>query len=162
MPFQTVRIERWDDIAKHAQNEWLYRGQRSATWGLKTSLQRSCDRRDVPPADRRAHEDAEPYVPAAWPINAFRLNERLRIQQGAFLIPGDISKPFLENLEALPNHDHRDNVIKIVIPFTERRTALKHLFQMGISRTTLFPGLDGFADSLSIYHPVVDDPINWA
>jgi hypothetical protein len=269
MPFQTVRIERWDDIAKHAQNEWLYRGQRSATWDLKTSLQRSCDRRNVPPADRRAHEDAlfrefrrtyhqyavhiparnavvewlslmqhhgaptrlldfnysiyiasyfalekaeedcavwavrgpwalqesakllrsagkpnvermesrfvegdeevvqalfltEPYVPAAWPINAFRLNERLRIQQGAFLIPGDISRPFLENLEALPKHDHRDNVIKIVIPFTDRRTALKHLFQMGISRTTLFPGLDGFADTLSIYHPVVDDPINWA
>src|SRR5581483_5023937 len=70
---------------------------------------------------------AEPYVAAAWPINAFRLNERLRLQQGAFLIPGDISKPFMTNLEALPGHDRRDNVVKIVIPFSERRAALKNL-----------------------------------
>lgn len=44
---------------------------------------------------------SKPYVAAAWPINPFRLNERLRVQQGAFLIQGDISKPFTENLGAL-------------------------------------------------------------
>lgn len=270
MPFETIRIDRWDEISKYAQHEWLYRGQRLATWDLKTSLQRSCDQRNVPAEGRRAHEDAlfrefrrayhqyaqhvpqlqavvewlslmqhhgaptrlldfnysifiasyfaleraaeqdcavwavrgpwalqesakvlraagkpnvdrmekrfiegdeevvqalffsEPYVSAAWPINAFRLNERLRIQQGAFLIPGDVSKPFTANLEALPNHHLRENVLKIVIPIDEKRTAIKNLFQMGISRTSLFPGLDGFAESLSVYHPVVDDPINWA
>jgi len=35
------------------------------------------------------------------------------------------------------------------------------LFQMGISRTSLFPGLDGFAKSLDIFHPVVHNPIAW-
>jgi hypothetical protein len=171
----------------------LYRGQRSAKWDLKTSAQRSCDRRHIEPGRRREHEEAlfrefrrtyhqyathvpdpravvewlslmqhhgaptrlldfnysiyiasyfalenaeedcaiwavrgpwalresaqllraagkanvdrmerrfvegdeevvqalffaEPYA-AAWPINAFRLNERLRIQQGAFSHP---------------------------------------------------------------------------
>lgn len=44
---------------------------------------------------------SKPYVAAAWPINPFRLVERLRVQQGAFLIQGDISRPFVESLTAL-------------------------------------------------------------
>lgn len=104
----------------------------------------------------------EPYVRAAWPINAFRLNERLQIQQGAFLIPGDVSEGFATNLQALPGHDSRENVIEIVIPESERPQAIRNLFEMGISRTGLFPGLDGFARSLDVYHPVVHNPIGWA
>ena len=69
-----------------------------------------------------------PYVAAAWPINAFHLNQRLRIQQGAFLIPGDISKPFMTNLEALPGHDSKDNLLKIVI-VRERRVAFAICFR---------------------------------
>ena len=104
----------------------------------------------------------EPYVRAAWPINAFRLNERLRIQQGAFLIPGDVSEAFATNLQALAGHDLRENVIEIVIPESERPQGVRNLFEMGISRTGLFPGLDGFARSLDVYHPVVHNPIGWA
>jgi hypothetical protein len=279
MDIQTVRVKHWREISDYAKGGWLhpgdtpggwlYRGQRNAAWDLKTSVERSCERRAVEPAGRREHEDAlfrefrrsyhqyaahvpdpnavvewlslmqhhgaptrlldfnysiyiasyfalekaeedcavwavrgpwalqesakllraagkpnvermerpptegddevvqtlfldEPYVAAAWPINAFRLNQRLRIQQGAFLIPGDISKPFMTNLETLPGHDSEKNVLKIIIPHEERQPALRNLFQMGISRTSLFPGLDGFSDSLSIYHPVVDDPTKWA
>jgi hypothetical protein len=99
----------------------------------------------------------EPYVAAAWPINPFRLNERLRIQQGIFLVPGDISKSFTENIEALEGYDHPDSVLKIIIPAAERPNALRGLFQMGISRTNLFPGLDGFAHSLNVFHPVAYD-----
>ena len=102
-----------------------------------------------------------PYVCAAWPINAFRLNERLRIQEGVFLIPGDVSESFVNNLKALPGHDLLENVIEIVIPGAERRSAIENLFQMGISRTSLFPGLDGFAKSLDVYHPVVHKPVRW-
>jgi len=43
----------------------------------------------------------KPYVLAAWPMNPFRLNERLRVQQGVFMIQGDIDRPFIENLKAL-------------------------------------------------------------
>ena len=102
----------------------------------------------------------EPYVRVACPLNPFRLNERLRLQKGAFLIPGDISASFIENLEALDGHDDPAHVVRIVLPLALRREALRHLFQMNISRTSLFPGLDGYAQSLGIYHPVFD-PVDW-
>jgi hypothetical protein len=97
-----------------------------------------------------------PFVRAACPLNPFRLNERLRIQKGAFLVPGDISVSFMENLEALAAHDNAANVVRLVIPAKLRGQALRQLFQMNISRTSLFPGLDGYARSLGIYHPVFD------
>jgi hypothetical protein len=102
-----------------------------------------------------------PYVRAAWPINPFRLNERLRIQEGAFLIVGDVSESFVSNFEAMPGHDQPENVIEIVIAGNDRQKALESLFGMGISRTSLFPGLDGFSKSLDVYHPVVHKPIEW-
>jgi hypothetical protein len=94
----------------------------------------------------------EPYVHAAWPINAFRLSERLRIQRGAFLIPGDVSTSFMANLRGLPGYESPRHVVKIVIPYELRLRALDRLFTMGISRSSLFPGLDGFAKSLGVYH----------
>lgn len=101
-----------------------------------------------------------PHVKAACPLNPFRLDERLRIQKGAFLVPGDISVSFTENLQALAGHDDPTHVVQLVIPFKLRAEALRQLFQMNISRTSLFPGLDGYAQSLGIYHPVFD-PVRW-
>jgi len=98
----------------------------------------------------------EPHAKAACPLNPFRLNERLRIQKGAFLVPGDVQASFMENLEALPGHNEAAHVVKIVIPFELRREALRELFQMNVTRTSLFPGLDGYAQSLGIYHPVFE------
>jgi hypothetical protein len=43
----------------------------------------------------------EPYVRALWPRNPYHLNERLRIQQGVFLIPTDVCATFQDNLQAL-------------------------------------------------------------
>ena len=104
----------------------------------------------------------KPYVCAAWPINAFRLNQRLRIQQGVFLIPGDVEKPFVDNLAALMVGDpeSKGKLLKIVISRKVGREAVKRLFSMGISRTSLFPGLDGYARSLNVWHPEYD-PIPW-
>jgi len=104
---------------------------------------------------------SKPYVAAAWPINPFRLNERLRVQQGAFLIQGDISKPFTENLDALSRGRRTDSILKIVIPESLRREALRRLWSMDISRAALFPGLDGFAKSLGINHSLFN-PAPWA
>src|SRR5512137_1942207 len=39
-----------------------------------------------------------PATPCACPANPFRLNERLRVQKGIFLVCGDITRPFSENL----------------------------------------------------------------
>lgn len=102
-----------------------------------------------------------PYVCAAWPINPFRLNQRLRIQQGVFLIPGEVAEPFMANLEALlVGPDSVNKILKIVIPVEIGRVAARRLFAMGISRTSLFPGLDGYARSLQVWHPAYD-PIIW-
>jgi hypothetical protein len=102
----------------------------------------------------------KPYVAAVWPINPFGLNERLRVQQGVFLIQGDISKPFLDNLSALSNGP-TDNIVRIVIPESLRIPALRALWSMDISRAALFPGLDGFAKSLGVNHSLFN-PALWA
>ena len=103
-----------------------------------------------------------PYACAVWPINPFRLNQRLRIQQGVFLIPGDVDQPFMANLEALTvDSDSNDKLLKIVIPRKVARETVRRLFSMGLSRTTLFPGLDGYARSLGVWHSAYD-PINWS
>ena len=60
---------------------------------------------------------------------------------------------FMDNLAALPGYRSPANVVKIIIPKAMRREALEQLFSMNVSRTSLFPGLDGYASSLGIYHP---------
>jgi hypothetical protein len=79
------------------------------------------------------------------PVEPVRLSERLSIQQGTFMCPGDARASFMENLEAMPGWE--DHVRHITLPFTERGRALEDLRKMNITRTSLFPGLDGFAQS---------------
>ena len=81
-------------------------------------------------------------------VTPFRLNERLTSQQGVFLCPGDPSVPFENNLRSMPGHHYRKNLVKIVVPGTARTVALRYLRRMNIDSSTLFPGLDGFAESL--------------
>ena len=47
----------------------------------------------------------EKPVLCACPQTPFRLNERLRIQMGVFMVPGSIEASFEENLRALPQHE---------------------------------------------------------
>lgn len=101
-----------------------------------------------------------PLVAVAYPINPYRLNERLRIQRGVFMIVGDVTKSFMDNLSALPDADSPQHVVKIVIPAAQRLTALSQLFYMGIARSSLFPGLDGYAQSLGVFHSAYD-PTKW-
>jgi hypothetical protein len=102
-----------------------------------------------------------PHVRACWPTNPFRLNGRLVIQRGAFVIPGDVRTSFMANLDALTMHRGGDHLLKIIIPNKEAQKAQRELFSMGISRASLFPGLDGFAQSLAGWHPVLE-PSEWA
>ena len=84
-------------------------------------------------------------------MNPCRLNERLVIQQGVFLCPGDISIPFEDNLAELLSGDGSHDAFtkfKINVDSTQRYEILQHLHRMNMNRATLFPGLDGFAQSL--------------
>ena len=83
--------------------------------------------------------------------NPFHLNERLIVQQGAFLCPGDISFPLSDNLSALDGGHSRDNIIKFTLDFdgTSVREFAKILMRMNVDSAVLFPGLDGFARSIT-------------
>jgi len=85
----------------------------------------------------------EKFVYGASPIGA---NERLAIQQGLFLCPGDVRYTFETNLGAFSTR--RSSLIKITIPIGCRTRALRDLHRMNMNAATLFPGLDGFARSM--------------
>jgi hypothetical protein len=95
--------------------------------------------------------DRSPPTALVLAVDPFRLNERLVIQQGVFLCPGDVSCTFEENLAAvLPSPPH-DALLQFVIGDSVelRRKLLWQLQHMNMNSATLFPGLDGFARSLA-------------
>lgn len=84
-----------------------------------------------------------------YPVNPFELHERLTIQQGLFLCPGDISVSFHSNLDALADLPGASGKFyKLILRKTYRSEILQILHRMNMSSATLFPGLDGFARSL--------------
>ncbi len=88
-----------------------------------------------------------------WPVNAFRLNERLHAQQGVFMMPLDVSCSFMENLkgvwkDAAKLQEGREHTWKIVIPSKIRKECLIELQRMNIQNQTLFRGLEGLARDL--------------
>jgi hypothetical protein len=93
-----------------------------------------------------------PAICFVGPVNSYRLNERLAVQQGLFVCTGDVSRPFEQNLARTLPADHAQALhrLNIQTDAAARRDILVRLSRMNISRTTLFPGLDGFAQSLNL------------
>lgn len=88
----------------------------------------------------------EPPVDMVASVNPFRMNERLTIQQGVFHCCSDVTVPFPEAIERMPGSQH--NVIMVPIHPGARPEILMRLYRVGITRATLFPGLQGYAESL--------------
>jgi hypothetical protein len=105
-------------------------------------------------ADVASHFLNTPNAKVVCPINPFRLNERLRVQKGLFLVPRDIEVSFMENLASMRGHDEEKNLFRLVIPAECARKARRRVFDMNITRRSLFPGLDGYSQALGVYHPV--------
>lgn len=115
-------------------------------------------------------------------VEPFQQNKRISIQQGLFLFPGNIEKSFEHNLCSVFEFDFKDlstenalnkkfseigkldfsdiSIIKIVIPSNLHSKALTELYKMNVTATTLFPGLDGFARSLSFHFRELDYILN--
>lgn len=93
-------------------------------------------------------------ISTAFPVCPSRMTERLTVQKGTFLCPGDISKSFDANISAMSGYQDKNNVVKYVIPSECRVDFLRELYNMNISRTSLFPGLEGFSQSLNVYHHI--------
>lgn len=90
-------------------------------------------------------ENPEPCI---WAVNAFRLNERLSVQQGLFLCPGDVTISFERNLEAGSPSPANSVCFEFSTEPQARAEMLTALHRMNINNASLFPGLDGFARSL--------------
>lgn len=99
-------------------------------------------------------ESAEKFVS---PENPILLNKRLIVQKGIFLCPGSVSEPFVDNLKAIKGWNEESSILKLRLNFSnnpkKRIDALNDLHDMNIDNSTLFPGLDGFAQSLKLKLP---------
>ena len=78
-------------------------------------------------------------------------NERLMRQQGLFLIPNILTMSHESILEdySLP----KERIVKYILPAKLRASGIKHLHQMNITANILFPGLEGFCNSMK-FHPL--------
>jgi hypothetical protein len=94
-----------------------------------------------------------PRHPLIFPLNPWRMNRRLILQQSIFLVPGDITRSFMDNLTAIG--DPSD--ILVELPLSNSRDfleeATRELLSMNMTSATLFPGLDGFAQNLTSLIP---------
>ena len=87
-------------------------------------------------------------------VQPYRMNERLTIQQGLFLFANHVLFPFRNCLAALLLHaseSHKPSaqwLHKIAVAAEIRLEVLAALHKININCATLFPGLDGFSQSL--------------
>lgn len=91
---------------------------------------------------------AETPTAFVTPVNPYALNERVVVQQGTFLCPGDVSRTFEENLLAMPEVDNPANFRRILLPRSVLNDAFDSLHRMNITHFSMFPGLDGYARNL--------------
>lgn len=97
--------------------------------------------------------DHSPRIPLVFPLNPLRMNRRLILQQSVFLVPGDITRSFMENYHAV---DEGEEMLVRISLSRERsfwEEATRQLLAMNISSATLFPNLDGFARNLRALIP---------
>ena len=142
------------DAAVWALNgEWLEREANRVVPQLAPHLPRPSDydkSRDAETFQRLFMPQLQrsPGRPAAfvYTVNPLLLNRRLSIQQGVFTAVGDVTKSFAANLAKYKGT--RENLVKVVIDRNIGREMLSELHRMGINRSSLLPGLDGFAWSL--------------
>jgi len=101
-----------------------------------------------------------------YPATPFNLNIRLTVQKGVFICSGDIGSSFMDNIKNLSGFfdGHENTKDKNIIKFTfkdfnksKRLDFLRYFLSMNISADSLFPGLEGFARSLNVYHHIIDE-----
>jgi hypothetical protein len=92
-----------------------------------------------------------------WRISPHIRNERMHVQQGVFLCPGNINSMFAVNLAATLEEDYIKHGIKRLSRYTillndakcSKKKLMKKLFKMNMTKVTLLPGIDGLAQSLT-------------
>ena len=72
----------------------------------------------------------------------------MNIQRGIFLCPGNVQKSIEGNFAVYSAHEPEKHIIKIEVPDDLRGRIMEELLQMNITRETIFPGVEGFTQSL--------------
>lgn len=106
-----------------------------------------------PGVDAAGQEEFRRYflkeeIPFVWVGEPHSMNRRLIAQSGTFVIPGILNQPIEEILAAYPNP--KGMLVKFILPSEKiRDRGLYDLYRMNITHATLFPDLDGLAQSLA-------------
>ncbi len=104
-----------------------------------------------------------------WPLNAYHLNQRVIAQQALFVVPLDITKSFMDNLDlcTVGQETIARHLIKFVIPCNADIVSgcVKYLYDHNLTTATLYPGIDGYARSIGNlvllpdrFHGIGNDP----
>jgi hypothetical protein len=136
---------------------WLYsRLQGRREKGIRDAFRLDAELRAPGAADKLLNTKAKIVAP----LVPYHLNERLSIQQGVFLVPLNLEVPFMENLRAVAEPTElRKHVLKLEIPVIRsvQYQMLVSLDRLNVHRLSLFPGIDGFAQSMQLsplwWHP---------
>lgn len=112
----------------------------------RTALDRVANDHDGPSFEELFFRD--PPLKFVYPVNSCTLNERLVQQQGVFLCPGDVSISFESNLQEIDGNKENNNFRMLTLNRSILTEGLYSLFRMNIDSATLFPGLQGYSESL--------------
>ena len=92
-----------------------------------------------------------------FPVEPFRMNKRYSLQQSVFISTGISNVALMDQLHFLGD-DMEQAVVKIEIPTSCKKEALRELHQMNLHRASLFPDLDGYALSLKLRYDSMKTP----
>src|SRR5262249_28674266 len=102
---------------------------------------------------------SSPFVSTATPMV---LNQRLSVQQGVFLLHGDITTPWADNLNAL-GWSNAPTISRTFVLDLDPNDAFKRLHRMNTTARSLFPGLDGYGRfMLGRAKQLLDEPLTWS
>jgi hypothetical protein len=133
-------------------------------WLIKNSFRRVCEDKTLPDCNEDGFRDSgfltgtfdslfvrNHNIPLVLPIEPPRSNPRLLAQQGLFLCPSIAEAGFEKNLATYSDctQDMDQHIIKILVEGRIRTELLSEFRLMNISRATLFPDLQGYAQSLA-------------
>jgi hypothetical protein len=92
-----------------------------------------------------------------FPVEPFSMNRRYSLQQSIFISTGISHVPLMEQFSFLGSEMKRA-VVKIELPASHKKDALRELQQMNLHRASLFPDLDGYAASLKLRYESMRSP----
>lgn len=134
--------ERWNAIASAATQDAI---NRLGPFGMRPGT----------PQERTAslntflREYSESGLTGVVAARPFKMNQRLTLQRGLFLVPLSLNYSFEGQLATvLGSYPHDKALFRAHLKSLDRRSVLAKLEEMNIHPASLFPGLDGYAQSL--------------